>query len=235
MMDGIVEQCIPLGGFLPCTMVDYPSHISSMLFTSGCNMKCHYCHNSALIICRSCTVKDKEKWDEMIAYLLRHQKMIDAVVVSGGEPTIHADLPMMIRKIKSMGFKVKLDTNGTNPVMVERLIKEKQIDYVAMDIKAPLVWERYREIVGKQFTQEQMDGVIKTISILRYYDVEHEFRTTLSPRLSKEDIWAMMSAIHGKYWLQPLDGDMDSCGFLFDEKEVELAKSRYHVDLQYRT
>lgn len=177
-----------IAGFIKNSFLDYPAQISSVIFTAGCNYHCHYCHNSQLInfkcenpVCES----------EIFEFLQSRKGMIDAVVISGGEPTCHKDLPELICKIKDMDFLIKLDTNGTNFEMLKQLIENKQIDYVAMDIKAPL--NKYEMIVGK----DADENVEKSINLLINSKIKYEFRTTFSNKLNKEDLIEIAKCVKG--------------------------------------
>lgn len=157
-------------GIEKLSLVDFDGYISCTLFTGGCNYRCPFCHNSPLI---------KEQplldMDEIVKYLTSRKKMLDAVVITGGEPTLHQELPLYIKKIKDLGFIIKLDTNGTNPKMLKELIDNKLIDYVAMDIKTSS--NCYNVVTGvvNPFT----DKVKESINILKESNINYEFRTTL--------------------------------------------------------
>ena len=174
-------------------MIDFPRHIACVAFTYGCNWNCWYCHNADLLH------EQVDLTDEFFTFLENRRGWLDGVVICGGEPTIHSDLPITIRKIKEMGFDVKLDTNGTNPEMLENLIVDKLIDYVAMDIKAPP--GKLSSIVK---SNNNIDKVQKSINILLQNRVEYEFRTTVTPDLTETDIVKMAQSISGaeKYILQ---------------------------------
>ena len=174
-------------------MIDFPRHIACVAFTYGCNWNCWYCHNADLLH------EQVDLTDEFFTFLENRRGWLDGVVICGGEPTIHSDLPITIRKIKEMGFDVKLDTNGTNPEMLENLIADKLIDYVAMDIKAPQ--EKLSSIVK---SNNNIDKVQKSINILLQNRIEYEFRTTVTPDLTETDIVKMAQSISGaeKYILQ---------------------------------
>ena len=120
-----------ISGIQKLSLVDFDGHISSTIFTSGCNFACTFCHNSSLIE----GTKEIIKEDEIIDFLFKRRKMLDSICITGGEPTLQKDLPDFISKIKEMGYLVKLDTNGTNPEMVKYLVENNLIDYIAMDIK----------------------------------------------------------------------------------------------------
>ena len=122
-----------IGGLVKNSFVDYPQQIAAVIFTNGCNMNCWYCHNQDLITGTRARIPE----DFVLSYLKERKNKIDGVVITGGEPTLQIDLLPFIKKIKDMGYLVKLDTNGSNPNILEELISLKLIDYIAMDIKAP--------------------------------------------------------------------------------------------------
>ena len=121
-----------IGGFLKQSFVDFPATISAVIFTSGCNINCWYCHNRELI---DGTKEEDVSLEYIYDFLEKRKGFLDGVVISGGEPTLQRDLKHFIYKVKELGFKIKLDTNGTNPNILKELLNEKIIDYVAMDIK----------------------------------------------------------------------------------------------------
>lgn len=123
-----------IGGLHKCSTVDYPGLLSLVIFTCGCNMNCSYCHNRELISSRMDSVYEVK---EITEFLHKRKGLIDAVVISGGEPTLQADLIDFVADVKALGFKVKLDTNGTRPEVLEKLIESGMVDFIAMDIKAP--------------------------------------------------------------------------------------------------
>ena len=159
-------------GMEKLSLVDFEKKLSCVLFVSGCNFKCPFCHNSSLMK----VIDDNIEFEEIKSYLVSRRKMLDAVVISGGEPTLRKELPFVIKEIKQLGYLIKLDTNGTNPVMLKKLIDEKLIDYVAMDIKADFV--NYPLVAGiKQ--NIYLEKVKESINILKSSNIDYEFRTTL--------------------------------------------------------
>ncbi len=162
-----------ISGYNKCSFIDYEGHIAAVVFTCSCNMTCPYCYNKELL--------DLEgiKEEDIFEHLAKRKGMLNGVVVCGGEPTMHEDLPDFIAKIKALGFDVKLDTNGTNPKMLKSLIKDGLIDYVAMDIKE--VDEKYKSISGLPF-----DRVSESIEIIRDFG-KYEFRTTAYPTITHDD------------------------------------------------
>ncbi len=159
-------------GFEKLSMVDFPGHLCCTVFTGGCNFKCPFCQNSDLVKMQNL----REIYqDEIFSYLSKRKGVIDSVCISGGEPTIYPDLEQFIVKIKSLGFLVKLDTNGTNYEMLKRLIEKNLVDYVAMDIKNSL--SAYGETAGTNFVD--LENIKKSVELLKRNLVDYEFRTTL--------------------------------------------------------
>jgi len=162
---------LPIGGLQKLSLVDYPGHTATAIFTLGCNMRCGYCHNPELVLPER--FLPSLSVEKILAWLKTRQGKIEGVAISGGEPTIHADLPKFCQTIKEMGFLIKLDSNGTNPTMLRQLIDEKLVDFVAMDIKGPL--NRYSEIAARPIDTEAIQASVK----LLISNVDHEFRTTI--------------------------------------------------------
>jgi len=180
-----------IGGFQKFSLLDYPDQISAIIFTQGCNFNCSYCHNKELLEKEpsNLTIYPQEIWD----FLNKRWKQIDAVVITGGEPTIQPDLIEFMQKIKALGFLVKLDTNGSNPEVIEEVIKLKLADYIAMDIKAPL--EKYQDITNSWIDTKKIE---KSINLIMDSGIKYEFRTTVfKPQLSKEDILQIKSLANG--------------------------------------
>ena len=182
------------GGFQKTDLINYPGYVASTVFTRGCNFRCPYCHNPEFVIQGSDQTYFGETYteDEVLSYLERRKGFLDGLVISGGEPTLHSDLVPFIQKVKALGLKIKLDTNGSRPEILSSLIEEGFLDYVAMDIKAPL--KKYH-MLG--FTDT--DSILKSIRILEECGVDHEFRTTC-PRiiLDAEDFPEMGKLIGNK-------------------------------------
>ena len=166
-----------ISSFLKNSLIDFPGHIASVIFTNGCNWNCWYCQN------RSILTSTEDKTEEFFRFLSARKGFIDGVVVCGGEPTIHKDLPILIEKIKKLRFDVKLDTNGTNPQMLQDLINSKLIDYVAMDLKGS--YDKLNKIVC---SNNDLDKIEHSINILLQGQVDYEFRTTVVPELELQDI-----------------------------------------------
>lgn len=188
---------IVIGGFQKSSLINYPEKISAVIFTQGCNFRCPYCHNPELGVN---VLSTSYQISSMLDFLKSRIGKLDGVVITGGEPTLHKDLPDFIKQIKDMGFCVKLDTNGTNPCMLKELIESKLIDYVAMDIKAPI--EKYKQIV---YAKVDTDNILKSIEILKTSGIDYEFRTTVvKSQLSLSDFDKIGEIIKGakKYYLQ---------------------------------
>jgi pyruvate formate lyase activating enzyme len=186
-----------IGGLQKSSLIDYPEKISAIIFTQGCNFRCPYCHNPNLV---NGELEMGNGEAKILEFLSSRIGKLDGVVITGGEPTLHKDLPEFIKQIKDLGFAIKLDTNGTNPDMLQQLIDEKLIDYVAMDIKAPI--EKYNEIV---YTKVNIDNILKSIKILKNSNIDYEFRTTVvKSQLSRADFEKIGALIDGapKYYLQ---------------------------------
>jgi pyruvate formate lyase activating enzyme len=169
-------------GFLETSFVDWPGKVCSVLFVPHCNFRCPYCHNHPLIF-------HPEQYasipiEEILSYLRFHEDWIDGVCLTGGEPTQHLNLPLLIQQIKREGFLIKLDTNGSNPHMLENLIEARQIDFVSMDVKAPLDPFSYRRSAGLAIN---LDLILRSIEILKKGEVEYKFRMTVVPGLHKEE------------------------------------------------
>ena len=160
-----------LGGLEKFSGVDFDGKLACTLFTVGCNFRCPFCHNSPLVIETEENITEQEFFD----FLQERKHLLNGVCISGGEPTLQKDLVEFITKIKKLGFAVKLDTNGTNPTILQELIDKKLIDYVAMDIKNS--FNAYSDIIGLK--NYDLTSVKKSVEILKKDLVDYEFRTTL--------------------------------------------------------
>ena len=224
-----------VGGLEKLSLLDYPGQVAAIIFTQGCNFRCHFCYNPMLVLPQSKTnIKQKVlsliSEDSLFAFLAKRVGKLDAVVITGGEPTIHQDLPEFIAKIKALGLLVKLDTNGTNSAMLENLINERLIDYLAMDVKAP--WDKYANVVGVKL---DLSKVKKSVKIIMNSGLPYEFRTTVAPALlTPGDITALAGQLKGAraWYLQKFEShkDLVDPGFQgaksYSHKEMrELAKT----------
>jgi len=160
---------VKIGGLLKFSMIDFPGYISAIVFTQGCNIRCKYCHNPELLPIDDDTSYSEE---EILYYLEKRKKCLEGLVITGGEPTLQADLKDFIMKVRNFGYKIKLDTNGTNPQMVRELINEHLVDFIAMDIKAP--FEKYHLVCGPVNTAK----VQESMSLIINSGIPYQFRTT---------------------------------------------------------
>ena len=191
------------GGFQKTDLINYPGKVASTVFTRGCNFRCPYCHNPEFVIQGSDQTYFGETYteEEVIAFLRKRSSFLDALVISGGEPTLHSDLPNFISKVRDMGLMVKLDTNGSRPDVLGSLLAENLLDYVAMDIKAPL--EKYH-LLGF----DGIKSIEESIKILDTSETDHEFRTTCARAIIAEDDFRKMAGILApdvKWYLQPFN------------------------------
>ena len=194
-------------GHIKSSFIDYPDKISTVVFLGGCNFRCSYCHNSSLVNNQGDDISE----EDILKFLEKRKKMIDGVCISGGEPTLYPDIYDFIIKVKKLGYLVKLDTNGTNPVLLKKLIDNNLLDYVAMDIKAPL--NKYEEVTVKKVN---IKDIVTSINIIKNSSIDYEFRSTVcSELLSKKDIIDIGKSLEGskKYVVQNFrDGDEILCG-----------------------
>lgn len=189
-------------GVIDVSLVDWDGKVSSVFFLPGCNFRCPFCYNTALVLHPE--EEETTPFERVEEYLKKQRGWIDGVCLTGGEPTVHSDLPDLCSKLKGMGFQVKVDTNGTNPAMVRALMEKEIVDYIALDIKAPLTVEKYSGATGVN-AEKLLGRVEETVQILLRSEIDYEFRTTVVPTLHKEeDIEKICRGIEGckKYVLQ---------------------------------
>ncbi|ACC98738.1 Anaerobic ribonucleoside-triphosphate reductase activating protein [Elusimicrobium minutum Pei191] len=197
-----------IGGLIKTSLVDYPGLVSAVIFMQGCNMRCPYCHNPELVYPNMLLEPYNE--DEVFAFLEKRKGALDGVVVTGGEPAVHADLPEFLAKIKALGYKVKLDTNGTMPDMIEKILKKGLIDSIAMDIKAP--FSKYNEAAG---VAVNIEDISKSMALIVASGIDYEFRTTYDKSILTEiDIKEIIKNVPDEkhFTLQeciPLNGEKD--------------------------
>ena len=185
-----------IAGVQKVTLLDYPGKVACEIFTQGCNFECPFCQNSSLI---PITNTGEFSEEEIFEYLNLRKNILDGVVITGGEPTVQKDLKEFIKKIKDLGLLVKLDTNGGNPKVLQELIDEELVDYVAMDIKN--VFNKYNITAGKKVA---LDNIKKSIEILKRSKIDYEFRTTIIKEMhSLDDIVSICKLVgDAKYYLQ---------------------------------
>lgn len=187
-----------ISGLQKLTLLDFPDVVSCIVFTKGCNLRCPFCHNSSLVVDSKLTPEIDE--EEVFSYLNKRKNILDGVVISGGEPLLQKDIKDFIVKVKTLGYKVKLDTNGVNSKLLSELIDEKLVDYVAMDIKN--TFDKYDMTTGK--SNSRIDNIKESIRILKKEKVLYEFRTTIVKDFHNiEDIKKILKYINGsKYFIQ---------------------------------
>jgi len=197
-------------GFVGISFSDWDGKVSSVIFLPSCNLRCPFCYNKSLVLCpEKMSTFPQAKVEN---YLEMNRKWIDGVVITGGEPSLHADLPLLCERIQKIGFKVKVDTNGTNPAMIRKLIEKQCVDSVALDLKAPLTNVKYSEACGVD-TGPFLEKIKETVGILLGDVVEYEFRTTVVPTIhQKEDIEKISLAIKScrKYALQNFKSNVET-------------------------
>lgn len=212
-------------GLQKVSLLNYPGLVSATIFVSGCNFKCPFCHNSSIVKCEYNELSE----NQIFEYLEERKKMLDGVCVSGGEPTIHKDIKEFIIKLKNMGFKVKLDTNGYNPDMLKDLIDSKCLDYIAMDIKNSD--SKYSKTAG---VNVDLNLINESVDLIMNSGIDYEFRTTVVEELhTAEDIELICKKLKGAsaYYIQNFEdsGDIMQNGLHGFNKEkllnfVDIAK-----------
>ena len=167
-------------GLQKMTLLDFPGHVACTVFLGGCDFRCPFCHNFELVDGSEKPIMDDS---ELISFLESRTALLDGVAITGGEPCLHSDLPELIKKIRSIGYPVKLDTNGNHPGLLKQLIDEGLVDYVAMDIKNSE--DKYAWTCG--LDEMDLTPIKQSISILMNCDIEYEFRTTVIKEFHTED------------------------------------------------
>lgn len=225
-------RAMMIGGLQKSTLIDYPGHVAAIVFTAGCNLNCGYCHNPEL---RRFSPRIGE--DEVLSFLSSRRGQLDAVTITGGEPTVQPDLLSFAAKVKALGFLVKLDTQGTHPRMVEDMIHAGIVDYIAMDVKAPLA--RYAEIANSFV---DVEAVQESIRLVMAEAPDYEFRTTVvAGQLAVADITEIGKLIQGakRHYLQAFvaSGTLNDPAFLSrrapepgEMEEMRRAMAQYVTD-----
>jgi len=190
-------------GIQKTTLIDYPGKIACVVFLAGCNFRCPWCYSSELVLPLKIVKQPRISDQEFFNFLNQRKGLLEGVVVCGGEPTVNKELPQFIEKIKSLGFAVKLDTNGSNPKMLKDLVSAGLIDYVAMDIKAAPENSAYRNLMTEGVT---LDNIKESVVFLKKGTIDWEFRTTVVNTIhKKEEFLEIAKWIGGpdvKYFLQ---------------------------------
>jgi pyruvate formate lyase activating enzyme len=207
-------------GFIGISLVDWDGKNSSVMFLPNCNFRCPFCYNTKLVLHpdQLPTVSPKR----ILRYLQKNSRWIDGVVITGGEPTLHEDLPALCKEIKKLGYLLKLDTNGTNPVLIRSLANDGLINYVAMDVKAPFTEEKYARATGVSMgtMAALLPKIEESVQILLESEVDYEFRTTLVPTIHKTvDIEAICHKIKNcrKYALQNFRANVETIDPSFEK------------------
>ena len=215
-----------IGALKKTSLLDYPGKLSAIVGTQGCNMCCPWCHNFFLIpynfTKRSAIIRTKE----VLSFLDQRNSFLDGVVITGGEPTIQADLPEFCENIKEMGLAVKIDTNGTHPAMLNRLLNNDLVDYIAMDIKTDLT--QYHQLVRAEF---DINELIKSIDIIMSSHKPYEFRTTcVSPYVTRDNIDQIGMLIKGAetFLLQKCNGAKN----VSSDSNYEIANENRLIELK---
>ena len=184
-----------IGGLNKLTTQDFPEHLACIIFTKGCNFNCSYCYNRDLVDNKAETIDE----DYVMAYLYKRRKILDGVVISGGEPTIWDDLIPFIKKVKEFKLDIKLDTNGYNPTMLKEILDNNLVDYIAMDIKA--IPDKYMKVINKKI---DFNKILESIDLIKKSNIKYEFRTTIMKGVhDKKDIIKILKLIgDSKLYLQ---------------------------------
>lgn len=181
-----------IGGLIKFTLIDYPGHVAAVVFTQGCNFRCRYCHNPELVYPH--LLQESMPKEDVLSFLRKRKGTLEGVVITGGEPTMHLGLMDFMAEIKALGYKIKLDTNGTKPEVLQEAIERQLVDFVAMDLKAPL--EKYSLITGVEFDPKIIQ---RSMDIIVASGLPYEFRTTYDKEvLTEEDIQALSNSVQGK-------------------------------------
>jgi len=179
-----------IGGLQKLTLIDFPGKLACTVFLISCPFRCPFCHNSELVLPELIAKQPRISQKEFFNFLKEKKGLLEGVCITGGEPTANSDLPEFCKEIKEMGFLVKLDTDGYDPEMMKKLIDEKLIDYLALDVKAPK--EKYGRLIGienEAFVEKIVKNIERSVEILKEGKIDYEFRTTVVPTLlEKEDI-----------------------------------------------
>ena len=188
-----------IASFQKFTMVDYPGHVAATVFTIGCNFRCSFCHNPELVL-GTASLGGNEMLKEFFRFLKMRKGKLDAVCITGGEPTLQKDLLDFMAKIKKMGYLIKLDTNGMRPDIIKKALDKKLVDYIAMDIKNSL--KNYEKTVCAKV---DLDRIKMSVELIKNSGIEYDFRTTVVPGIHKEkDFEEITQWIGGarRYFLQ---------------------------------
>lgn len=200
-----------IGGFQKTSLLDFPGEISSIIWTVGCNFNCPFCYNLDVVKKTAKIISE----EEIFSFLEKRKNVIDGLVISGGEPFLQKDLLSFCEKVKKLGYKIKIDTNGTFPEKLKEFLDKKLIDYISMDVKAPK--NKYQQLSGKK---TDLKKIQESIDLIRDSGLDYEFKTTYVPGLLvKEDIVQIGKWLDGseKYFLQQFKNDMPTLSSKLDK------------------
>lgn len=184
-------------GYQKTTLLDYPGHVAATIFTGGCNFRCPFCHNSDLLSKSVATISE----EEIFSFLQKRKNILSGICITGGEPTLQLDLAEFIKKVRSLGYKIKLDTNGYHPEIISNLLDNNLINYIAMDIKAG--FSNYSNVCG--ISNLNIESIKESISIIENSGIDYEFRTTVVKELhTEQDFFEIAEMISSKslYFIQ---------------------------------
>ena len=231
-----------LGGFQKLTLIDYPGKLATTVFTVGCSFRCPFCHNPELVVGTGCDLSlQKQTEKDFFEFLKKRQGKLQGVCITGGEPTIQPDIINFIKKIKKLGYAVKLDTNGTRPDVLKKIINLKLVDYIAMDIKnQPKKYLKTAGIKENKHTDSLLDRVRLSVDLIMQSSIPYEFRTTVVPGIhTHSDFKEIAKWIKGarEYWLQKyeetkiLDPNLKK---KTKKKELDLKKIKKDIEKYFR-
>ncbi len=224
---------IEIGGLQKTTLIDYPGNVACTVFLVGCNFRCPWCYSPEIVLPDLITRQPKISQKELFDFLNSRKGLLDGVVICGGEPTIQPELFDFLAKIKSLGFKIKLDTNGSNPEAIREVLDKNLVQYIAMDIKSVLDSKRYQEATGSGIN---IDSIIESINLIKGSNIDYEFRTTVVPAFhSVEDIIKIAQSIAPakKYFIQSFRAEKNIDSRLtsvkpYSEEVMQQIKEKIH-------
>lgn len=217
-------------GLQKLTLLDYKGYLAATIFTGGCNLTCPFCQNKDLVLYPNTIPNISE--EEVLHFLASRKDRLEAVCITGGEPTIQQDLTHFIKKVRDLGYKVKLDTNGTNPAKIKELLDNSLVDYVAMDIKNS--WNKYKRTTNTDhLLREQLNN---SIDYIMQSNCDYEFRTTIMRELhTEEDILSICKRIQGAkaYYLQPYRESPEVIHPIYSSYSLQELKYFLHIATPY--
>ncbi len=212
------------------SVIEWPEKVVAIAYTGGCNFRCPYCQNKDLAL-NSGNLQSIDE-EDILDHLLSKRRWLDGLVVTGGEPTLHSSLSSFAQKVKDEGFDFGLETNGSRPQILRNFIEKELVDRIFLDVKAPLIWEKYKKAMGVE-DKELFESVKESINVLQNSDVEHEYRTTVVPGIVNEDDLEKIGRMLGRgeeFYLQQfipehtLDPDYEDIEPYPDEKLEKMKK-----------